>query len=80
LGAVSSTDVLLNIVTAAQLFHTNDGTGFVDLMIDGDRKAGPCAASTFRPGCAMEAQAQFDNPQRGRVRSRESQARTSSHF
>ena len=33
-NSVSSTDLLLNVGTAAQLFHATDGTGFADLTID----------------------------------------------
>jgi hypothetical protein len=38
---VSSTDVLLNIATAARLFHASDGTGFADLLSDGHRETWP---------------------------------------
>jgi hypothetical protein len=38
---VSSTDVLLNVATAARLFHASDGTGFADLVIDGHRETWP---------------------------------------
>jgi AraC-like DNA-binding protein len=38
---VSSTDVLLNVATAARLFHASDGTGFADLIIDGHRETWP---------------------------------------
>jgi hypothetical protein len=32
---VNCTDVLLNVATAARLFHASDGTGFADPIIDG---------------------------------------------
>ena len=40
---MSSTDVLLNVATAARLFHASDGTGFADLIIDGHRETWPAA-------------------------------------
>jgi hypothetical protein len=83
---VSSTDVLLNIATAARLFHARDGTGFADLIIDGHRETWPLRGKRFdawlrqqfyertwdAPSPAalnaalnvLEAQAQFDGPQR----------------
>jgi hypothetical protein len=83
---VSSTDVLLNIATAAQLFHASDGTGFADLIIDGHRETWPLRSKRFgawlrqqyyertwgAPSPAalnaalnvLEAQAQFDGPER----------------
>jgi hypothetical protein len=83
---VSSTDVLLNIATAARLFHASDGTGFADLIIDGHRETWPLRSKRFQawlrqhyyertwdaPSPAavnaalnvLEAQAQFDGPQR----------------
>jgi hypothetical protein len=83
---VSSTDVLLNIATAAQFFHTSDGTGLADLIIDGHRETWPLRSKRFQawlrqhyyertwdaPSRAalnaalnvLEAQAQFDGPQR----------------
>jgi hypothetical protein len=83
---VSSTDVLLNVATAAQLFHASDGTGFADLIIDGHRETWPLRSKRFgtwlrqqyyertwdAPSPAalnaalnvLEAQAQFDGPQR----------------
>jgi hypothetical protein len=45
---VSSTDVLLNIATAARLFHASDGTGFADLIIDGHRETWPLRSKRFR--------------------------------
>jgi hypothetical protein len=42
---VSSTDVLLNVATAARLFHASDGTGFADLIIDGHRETWPRRAA-----------------------------------
>ena len=38
---MSCTDTLLNVKTAAQLFHPSDGTGFADLIIDGQRETWP---------------------------------------
>jgi hypothetical protein len=83
---VSSTDVLLNVATAAWLFHASDGTGFADLIIDGHRENWPLRGKRFQawlrqqyyertwdaPSSAalsaalnvLEAQAQFDGPQR----------------
>ena len=78
---MSSTDVLLNIATAARLFHASDGTGFADLIIDGHRETWPLRSKRFQtyyertwdaPSPAalnaalnvLEAQAQFDGPQR----------------
>jgi hypothetical protein len=83
---VSATDVLLNIATAARLFHASDGTGFADLIIDGHRETWPLCSKRFQawlrqhyyertwdapsPAAlngalnALEAQAQFDGPQR----------------
>ena len=83
---MSSTDVLLNVATAARLFHASDGTGFADLFIDGHRETWPLRSKRFgawlrqqyyertwdAPSPAalnaalnvLEAQAQFDGPQR----------------
>jgi hypothetical protein len=83
---VSSTDVVLNIATAAELFHASDGTGFADLIIDGHRETWPLRSKRFgtwlrqqyyertwdalSPAAlnaalnVLEAQAQFDGPQR----------------
>jgi hypothetical protein len=83
---VSSTDLLLNVATAARLFHASDGTGFADLIIDGHRETWPLRSKRFgawlrqqyyertwnAPSPAalnaalnvLEAQAQFDGPQR----------------
>ena len=83
---MSSTDVLLNVATAARRFHASDGTGFADLIIDGHRETWPLRGKRFQawlrqqyyertwdapsPAAlnaalnALEAQAQFDGPQR----------------
>ena len=83
---MNSTDVLLNVATAARLFHASDGTGFADLIIDGHRETWPLRSKRFQawlrqqyyertwdaPSPAalnaalnvLEAQAQFDGPQR----------------
>jgi hypothetical protein len=45
---VSSTDVLLNVATAARLFHASDGTGFADLIIDGHRETWPLRSKRFQ--------------------------------
>jgi hypothetical protein len=45
---VSSADVLLNVATAARLFHTSDGTGFADLIIDGHRETWPLRGKRFQ--------------------------------
>ena len=44
---MSSTDVLLNIATAARLFHASDGTGFADLIVDGHRETWPLRSKRF---------------------------------
>ena len=83
---MSSTDLLLNVATAARLFHASDGTGFADLFIEGHRETWPLRSKRFQawlrqqyyertwdaPSPAalnaalnvLEAQAQFDGPQR----------------
>jgi hypothetical protein len=45
---VSSTDLLLNVATAAWLFHASDGTGFADLIIDGHRETWPLRSKRFQ--------------------------------
>jgi hypothetical protein len=45
---VSGTDVLLNIATAARLFHASDGTAFVDLIVDGHRETWPLRSKRFQ--------------------------------
>ena len=79
-----STDVLLNVATAARLFHAGDRTGFADLIIERHRETWPLRSKRFGACCAsnttsgpgtrrarprsalnvLEAQAQFDGPQR----------------
>ena len=44
---MSSTDVLLNVATAARLFQASDGTGFADLIIDGHRETWPLRSKRF---------------------------------
>ena len=83
---MSSTDLLLNVATAARLFHASDGTGFADLFIEGHRETWPLRSKRFQawlrqqyyertwdaPSPAalntalnvLEAQAQFDGPER----------------
>jgi hypothetical protein len=83
---VNSTDLLLDVTTAAPLFHASDGTGFADLFIEGHRETWPLRSRRFQawlrqqyyertwdaPSPAalnaalnvLEAQAQFDGPQR----------------
>ena len=83
---MSSTDLLLDVATAARLFHASDGTGFADLFIEGHRETWPLRSKRFQawlrqqyyertwdaPSPAalnaalnvLEAQAQFDGPQR----------------
>jgi hypothetical protein len=83
---VSSTDVLLNVASAARLFHASDCTGFADVIIDRHRETWPLRGKRFgawlreqfyertwnAPSPAalnaalkvLEAQAQFDGPQR----------------
>jgi hypothetical protein len=45
---VSATDVLLNVATAARLFHASDGTGFADLIINGHRETWPLRSKRFQ--------------------------------
>jgi hypothetical protein len=45
---VSATDVLLNVATAARLFHASDGTSFADLIIDGHRETWPLRSKRFQ--------------------------------
>ena len=45
---MSSTDVLLNVATAARLFHASDGAGFADLIIDGHRETWPLRGKRFQ--------------------------------
>jgi hypothetical protein len=45
---VSSTDILLAVATAAQLFHATDGTPFADLVMDGHRETWPVRSKRFR--------------------------------
>ena len=45
---MSATDVLLNVATAAQLFHASDGTGFADLIIDGHRETWSLRGKRFQ--------------------------------
>ena len=83
---MNSTDLLLDVATAARLFHASDGTGFADLIIEGHRETWPLRSKRFQawlrqqyyertwdaPSPAalnaalnvLEAQAQFDGPQR----------------
>ena len=83
---MNSTDLLLDVATAARLFHASDGTGFADLFIEGHRETWPLRSKRFQawlrqqyyertwdaPSPAalnaalnvLEAQAQFDGPQR----------------
>jgi hypothetical protein len=84
---VTGAEVLLDIASAAGLFHTADGTAYADLPIDGHRETWPIRSKRFRgwlrqhyyertwnaPAPAavgeavnvLEAQAQFDSPERG---------------
>jgi hypothetical protein len=45
---VSSTDVLLNVATAARLFHTSEGTTFADLIMDNHRETWPLRSKRFQ--------------------------------
>lgn len=45
---MSSTDILLAVATAAQLFHATDGTPFADLVMDGHRETWPVRSKRFR--------------------------------
>ena len=51
---MSSTDVLLNIATAARLFHASDGTGFADLIIDGHRETWPLRGKRMLPQVRLQ--------------------------
>ena len=42
------TDLLLNLAAAAGLFHTNDGTAYADLIIDGHRETWSLRSKRFR--------------------------------
>jgi hypothetical protein len=42
-----STDVLLNVASAAGLFHTRDGAAFADLIVDGHRETWPLRTKRF---------------------------------
>ena len=44
---MSSTDLLLDVATAARLFHASDGTGFADLFIEGHRETWPLRSKRF---------------------------------
>jgi hypothetical protein len=44
---VNSTDLLLNVATAARLFHANDGISFADLFIEGRRETWPLRSKRF---------------------------------
>ena len=44
---MSNKDVLLNVATAARLFHASDGTGYADLIIDGHRETWPLRGKRF---------------------------------
>jgi hypothetical protein len=47
-SVLSSADVLLDVATAARLFHASDDTGFADLIIDGHRETWPLRSRRFR--------------------------------
>ena len=83
---MTNTDLLLNLAAAAGLFHTNDGTAYADLIIDGHRETWSLRSKRFRSWLrqqyyertwdaptpssisaalnVLEAQAQFDGPER----------------
>ena len=42
------TDVLLNVASAARLFHASDGNSFADLIIDGHRETWPLRSKRFQ--------------------------------
>jgi len=44
---VRCTDVLLNVASAARLFHASDGNSFADLIIDGHRETWPLRSKRF---------------------------------
>ena len=41
-------DILLSLMAAAALFHTRDGTGFADLVVNGHRETWPVRSKVFR--------------------------------
>jgi hypothetical protein len=45
---VSSTDLLLDVATAARFFHASDGAGFADLVIEGHRETWPLRSKRFQ--------------------------------
>src|SRR5258708_30289623 len=45
---VTTANMLTNLAAPAELFHTDDGTAFADLMIDGHRETWPIRSSRFR--------------------------------
>jgi hypothetical protein len=45
---VNSTDVLLNVASAAHLFHATDGSAFAYLVLDGHRETWPVRSKRFR--------------------------------
>jgi hypothetical protein len=83
---VTDVDRLLNAASTAELFHTNAGIAFADLIIDGHREtwplrsnrlgawlrqqfyertwSAPAAAALSTALNVLEAQAQFDGPER----------------
>ena len=63
---MSSTDVLLNVATAARLFHASDGTGFADLIIDGHRETWPLRSKRFQAWIAPIAEYLSANTQHRR--------------
>jgi hypothetical protein len=44
----SQADVLIGLAQSAELFHTPDGTGFADLIINGHRETWPIRSSGFK--------------------------------
>ena len=64
---MSRMDVLLNVATAAQLFHASDGTGFADLIIDRHRETWPLRGKRFG---AWLRQQYYERPGTHRARPR----------
>jgi hypothetical protein len=47
-------DILIDLAQAAELFHTADGTGFVDLDVNGHRETWPIRSKGFRRWLARQ--------------------------
>jgi hypothetical protein len=47
-GDRSCAEILLDIATAAQLFHAADGTEFADIIVNGHRETWPIRSNGFK--------------------------------